>query len=53
MLMSEPDDASAVVAVLLPPAVVPPLVSFVAPVATETVALPAVTGVPLTAQLML
>jgi hypothetical protein len=49
MLMSEPETATACVAVLLPPAVVPPLVSFVAPVATETVDGPDAVGMPDTA----
>ena len=38
---------------LLPPAPVPPLVSFVAPVEAVTVALPGAVGVPLTAHEML
>jgi hypothetical protein len=53
MLMSEPATATACVAVLLPPPVVPPLVSFVAPVATVTVLEPVAVGVPDTAQEML
>lgn len=53
MLMSEPDVVTGAVAVLLPPAVVPPLVSLVAPVVTVTVELPTAVGVPLTGQLML
>jgi hypothetical protein len=44
--MSEPLTVTPAVAVLLPPAVAPPLVSFVAPVVTETVTAPAVVGVP-------
>ena len=38
---------------LLPPAVVPPLTSLIAPVLTETVELPDATGVPLIAHEML
>ena len=41
------------VAVLLPPAVVPPLLSLVAPVVTVTVTAPEVVGVPLTGQEMM
>ena len=37
---------TAAVAVLLPPAVVPPLLSLVAPVVTVTVTAPEVVGVP-------
>jgi hypothetical protein len=48
MLMSEPLTVTAAVAVLLPPPVAPPLVSFVAPVVTVTVGTPFVVGVPLT-----
>jgi hypothetical protein len=48
MLMSEPDTATAWVAVLLPP-----FASFVAPVATETVDDPVAVGVPETAHEML
>ncbi len=44
---------SVAVAVLLPPAVVPPLVSLVAPVVTVTVTAPEVVGVPVTGQTML
>ena len=51
--MSEPDVAMALVAVLLPPVPVPPLVSLVAPVVTLAVVVPFVVGVPLTGQLML
>jgi hypothetical protein len=36
----------------LPPVVVPPFVSFVAPVVTETVGSPLVVGVPLTGQVI-
>jgi hypothetical protein len=53
MLMSEPDTATALVAVLLPPPDVPPLVSFVAPVEAVTVDEPSAVGVPETAQEML
>ena len=41
------------VAVLLPPAVVPPLLSLVAPVVTVTVTAPEDVGVPVTGQTML
>ena len=51
--MSEPDVAMAWVAVLLPPVVVPPLASLVAPVVTVTVVEPFAVGVPLTGQEML
>ena len=51
--MSEPATATACVAVLLPPAPVPPLVSLVAPVKTETLAVPEAVGVPLTGHEML
>ena len=51
--MSEPDVAIGAVAVLLPPAVVPPLTSLVAPVVAVTVVVPVAVGVPLTGQLML
>ena len=44
--MSEPVGATVLVSVLLPPDVVPPLVSLVAPVVTETVALAVDVGVP-------
>jgi hypothetical protein len=47
MLISEPDTATAFVAVLLPPAVVPPLLSFDAPVVAVTVDDPGAVGVPL------
>ena len=53
MLMSEPATASACVTLLLPPAVVPPFVSFTAPVTVVTLTLPEVVGVPLIAQDML
>ena len=53
MLISEPVVPSALVAVLLPPEVVPPFVSFVAPVVTVTVDVPVDVGVPVTGQLML
>ena len=53
MLMSEPLATMACVAWLLPPEVVPPLVSLVAPVASVTVLVPDVVGVPLTAHEML
>ena len=52
-LMSEPTVTSDAVAVLLPPAVVPPLTSLVAPVVAVTADAPAAVGVPVTAQLML
>jgi hypothetical protein len=51
--MSEPETATACVAVLLPPPVAPPFVSFVAPVATETVDAPEAVGVPATVHEML
>ena len=51
--MSEPLVAIDAVAVLLPPAVVPPLVSLLAPVVAVTVDGPDAVGVPLTGQLML
>ena len=51
--MSEPDTATALVAALLPPAPVPPLVSLIAPVTAVTATEPAAVGVPLTGQLML
>ena len=53
MLISEPDVAIDWVAVLLPPDVVPPLVSLVAPVVTVAVVVPLAVGVPLTGQEML
>jgi hypothetical protein len=53
MLMSAPPVAISWDAWLLPPVVVPPLVSLVAPVETATVVLPDVVGVPDTGQLML
>ena len=53
ILMSEPDTATACVAELLPPAVVPPLLSLAAPVTAVTVTLLVVVGVPLTAHEML
>lgn len=53
MLMSEPATAKAWVAVLLPPEPAPPFVSLVAPVVTETLAVPEAVGVPLTGQEML
>ena len=53
MLMSEPDVATALVAVLLPPAVVPPLPSLVAPVVAVTVDEPGAVGVPETPHEML
>ena len=52
MLMSEPDVTIDAVALLLPPAVAPPLVSLVAPVVTDALVEPEAVGVPLTAQLM-
>ena len=51
--MSELDVAIAWVAVLLPPLVVPPFVSLVAPVVTVTVVEPPAVGVPLTGHEML
>jgi hypothetical protein len=48
MLISEPLTVTGAAAVLLPPVVVPPFVSFVAPVVTVTVGVPFVVGVPLT-----
>ena len=53
MLMSEPEVTIDAVAELLPPAVVPPLVSLVAPVLMATDDVPVAVGVPLTEQLML
>ena len=50
--MSEPDVVTAFVAWLLPPDVVPPLVSFEAPVVTVTVAAVVDVGVPETVQLI-
>ena len=44
--ISEATVATALVAVLLPPAVVPPLVSLVAPVVTDAVVVPDAVGVP-------
>ena len=51
--MSEPDVTIDAVVLLLPPAVVPPLVSLVAPVVTDTGVAPTAVGVPLIAQLIL
>ena len=51
--MSDPTAVIALVAELLPPVVVPPLLSFVAPVVTVTVVAPAAVGVPLMEQEML
>ena len=51
--MSEPTVATALTAELLPPAVVPPLISLVAPVVAVTVLVPAATGVPLIGHEML
>ena len=51
--MSEPTAAMSLVAELLPPVVVPPLMSLVAPVATVTVVVPVAVGVPETEQEML
>ena len=48
MLISEPAVAMVRVAALLPPADVPPLLSLVAPVTTETDELPDSVGVPVT-----
>jgi hypothetical protein len=53
MVMSEPETATALFAVLLPPPVAPPLVSLVAPVATVTVEEPEAVGVPETGHEML
>ena len=53
MLMSEPTVATVLLAELLPPAVVPPLPSLVAPVVTAMVLFPAAVGVPLTEHEML
>lgn len=44
--MSDATVATAFVAVLLPPAVVPPLVSLVAPVVTDAIVVPDAVGVP-------
>ena len=51
--MSDPTVATALVAVLLPPLPVPPLLSLVAPVVTDAVVVPDAVGVPETGQLML
>lgn len=51
--ISEPEVVTDAVAVLLPPVVVPPLVSFVAPVVAVTVTAPAAVGVPNTKHEML
>ena len=48
MLMSEPEVVTALVVWLLPPVVVPPLASFVAPVVAVSVVAPEAVGVPLT-----
>ena len=53
MLMSEPDTATDLVALLLPATPVPPLVSLMAPVVAVTVTAPAAVGVPLTGHEML
>jgi hypothetical protein len=53
MLMSEPDTATDFVAVLFPPDVVPPTLSFEAPVVAVTVDEPGAVGVPLTGHEML
>jgi hypothetical protein len=53
MLMSEPETATALVAVLLPPADVPPLLSLAAPVVAVTVEEPGPVGVPDTGHEML
>ena len=53
MLMSELAVATALVAELLPPEPVPPLVSLVAPVTTDTFEVPEAVGVPETVQEML
>jgi hypothetical protein len=53
MVMSEPDTATAFDALLLPPAPVPPLMSLAAPVATDTLDVCVVVGVPLTGHEML
>ena len=52
-VMSEPTVAIVCVAELLPPVVVPPLVSLVAPVMTDAVVLAAAVGVPETGQMIL
>ena len=51
--MSDALDAIVALAELLPPVVVPPFVSLVAPVVAVTVVDPGALGVPLTGQLML
>ena len=51
--MSAPSVATPLVAELLPPAVVPPLLSLVAPVTAVTVLVPVVVGVPVTGHEML
>lgn len=51
--MSEPVVVSVAVAELLPPVVVPPLLSLVAPVVAVRVEAPAAVGVPLTGHEML
>ena len=53
ILMSDPDVTIACVAVLFPPAPVPPLLSLAAPVTTVTDVLPDAVGVPLTGHEML
>lgn len=53
MLMSEASTATGLVAVLLPPPVVPPLMSLVAPVDAVTVDEPGAVGIPETAHEML
>lgn len=50
IVISEAEVATSFVAVLLPPAVVPPLVSFVAPVVTDAVVVAGAVGVPDTEQ---
>jgi hypothetical protein len=53
MLISEASTATGLVAVLLPPPVVPPLMSLVAPVEAVTVDEPGAVGIPETAHEML
>jgi hypothetical protein len=50
--ISEPVMAIELVAVLLPPAVVPPLTSFAAPVVNDSGAIPEAVGVPETVQVI-
>ena len=53
MLISEPDVTTDAVEELLPPVVMPPLLSFAAPVVTVTGDVAAAVGVPLTGHAIL